>query len=164
MRLTSALTLVILCALAGPAAADKIKTSLQDHQDPAPDKVSELAFVWAGCEEECHVASLTCDQYRSIGFTYADVDAAGVAKAIRGKQEVTLAAGGKNFAFTISRMEFSEMTGTWWLDSRSQADPFELLTALSGAKSFKASRPGHSLTLPVTADLVTWAKACRGTD
>lgn len=156
--------LPVLLLAAAPAAAEEIVTSRTEGQAEPAAKIMEVAFVVKDCEEECHVASLTCNENRSIGFVYADVPSADAARAMTGKQEIRIEIGKKSYPFSITTFTFSEMTGSWWVDAGSFADPLELLAALGAAKSFTAVRPGGKVTLPVTEDVKSWAVQCRGTD
>lgn len=150
----------ILVAGAAQAADDITTAGVGESQRSYP-KANEVAFVAKDCEEECHVASLLCDENRSISLVYADVDSQTAAKAITvDQQPMTLMADGKSFMFSISEMQFMEMSGTWWLTAGSYNDPFELLKALQASKTIKVTLQTQSMDLPVTADVKTWAAAC----
>ena len=115
------------------------------------------------CGDECHAADLDCDDTGGIIFSFADIEAEIAAKAMTSTaREFILKIDATAYPFSIMRLSFGgEMYGTWLVDGQlanSQAADFR--AALAKAKSFKATIGSASLTLPVTADVKTWAAAC----
>ncbi|WP_119274698.1 hypothetical protein [Taklimakanibacter deserti] len=160
-RLAASLAAAVLfAALPGQAAeaADSYETTLSGESE-AP--ASSVVFSEKGCEEECNAASLHCDGSRRISFDVADVPSKNAAAAITSdKQEIAVKAGGKTFGFPIEELRFVELTGSWDVSGHLFTDPAAFTAALAKAASFKATLGGQSLTLPVTADVKTWAAAC----
>lgn len=160
-RAAAVLSLLVLSPLfLGPAFAAEVVTTYIGPTDT--EKSKTLDFAEKDCEEECHMASLICEETMAINFTYADVSSKSAAKIIRSEnQAISLVINKKEFSFFVNTLTFSEMTGSWWVDARFMADPKDLLAALEKAKDFKARAGDESMTLPVTAEFQTWASACR---
>lgn len=138
--------------------ADTYETALVGEGDtPA----SSVVFSAKGCEEECNTASLSCDAPRAISFDFADVPSQDAAAAITSeKPEIAVKAGGETFGFPIDELRFVELTGSWDVSGQLFTDPSAFTAALTKSASFTATLGGQSLTLPVTADVKTWAAAC----
>lgn len=157
-------TLALALAASGPALADDtIITGISEGVPEPAYKTSSLSFIYSDCEEECVVAILSCNENRTIGFTYPDVPSEELAAALMAeRQEIELTVGGKSFGFDLAEMQFAELTVAWWVDGplRPGDDPLALLDALKAAKSFDVKLQKLHLNLPVTPDMKTWADAC----
>jgi hypothetical protein len=155
--LAAAMLFAILTVPAAQAA-DTYETVLNgEGETPA----SSVVFSEKGCEEECHAASLSCDDPGGISFDFADVPSQDAAAAIASeRQEIAVKAGGETFAFPIDQLRFVELTGSWDVSGHLFTDRSAFTAALTKSASFKATLSSQSLTLPVTADVKTWAAAC----
>lgn len=124
--------------------------------------MSGVSFRDAACGEECHTANLHCGATQDISFVFADIEAEIAAAAITSeKKEFAIAAGGASHAFSIRKVEYGgEMYNTWDVEGELSGDAAEFAAALGKAKEFKVSLGTRSVTLPVTEDVVKWAKAC----
>ena len=159
-RLAIALAAVLFFAACPVGAAETYDTMLSgDAARPA----SHVMFH-ASCGDECFAASLDCDDTGAVSFEFGDVEAKIAAAAMTRKgQDFAVKIGGASFSFVILNLKYGgEMYGTWLvtgaLPGTSQAPEFT--AALGKAKEFKASVGNVGLTLPVTADVKTWASAC----
>ena len=140
--------------------ADTYETTLRGEGGTSG---SSVAFDGKDCGGECYAASLDCDAQHSISFIFGDVEAKIAAAAItREKQDFTVEIDGAAYSFFIMKLEYGgDMYSTWLVtgslpDSSARA----FADALAKAARFKATIGAESLTLPVTADVKTWAAAC----
>jgi hypothetical protein len=153
----------ILTLSAGPTLAeDKITTSLIPAKAGAavPNAVS---FDYVDCEEECHVATLTCVENANIELELADVVTGAVVKAMQmDTKQIVLKAGVRVYDFHIQQLQFAEMTGAWWIDAPlfEEAGP-PLVDSLQKVKSFTVSVTSETRNFPVDDKVRTWAKACK---
>jgi hypothetical protein len=160
-RLAASLAAVMLFAILPARAAETADTYETTLAGEGETPASSVVFSAKGCEEECHAASLGCDAPGGISFDFADVPSKDAAAAITSeKPEIAVKAGGKAFAFPIDEMHFVELTGSWDVSGHLFTDRSAFTAALTKSASFKATLAGQSLTLPVTADVKTWAAAC----
>lgn len=154
--------LVLATAMSGVArAADKIVSDVSSSTEEGVTS-SNVNYSFENCEEECHVATLTCT-YNSITLVMADVRSENAAKAILAdKKQIAMAVGGKTFDYSVSKMEFMELTGSWWLHAHEQGSkPNEIGETIAAAKSIELRAGKQKLVLPVDAKVKDWAKACR---
>lgn len=158
----TALSLALIAFLStGTMAADKIVGRLITSTEDGVTS-SDINFVYASCEEECHVATLSCEN-AAIGVVMADVDAAIAGKAItQENKQIVLKAGSASFDYSIYKMEFMEMTGSWWLTGLEQgSDPGAIADAIGKAETVELQAGKMKVSLPVDAVVKDWAKACR---
>jgi hypothetical protein len=162
-RWTPLLVLLAATMLSGQAhAADTIiARQITSTEDGATS--SAISFAYASCEEECHVATLSCSESGAISFVFADVDARNAAKAITAEtKQVILAVGAKSFDYFIQEMQYAEMTGSWWLTTHTLDEHArDLAPAIATAKSIEAETGGQKIVLPVDKAVKAWAAACK---
>ena len=157
---TSFATACIIAILPVQAAetADTYETVLGGEGETP---TSSVVFSEKGCEEECYSASLGCDPSAGISFDFAAVPSADAAATIASeKPEIAVKAGGETYAFPIDELHFVELTGSWDVSGHLFTDRSAFTASLIKWASFMATLGGQSLTLPVTADVKTWAAAC----
>jgi hypothetical protein len=160
-RLVASLAAAMLFAILPVRAAETADTyeTMLSGEDETP--ASSVVFSEKGCEEECHAASLSCDVPGGISFDFADVPSKDAAAAITSdRPEIAVQAGGETFAFPVDEMRFVELTGSWDVSGHLFTDRAAFTAALTRSASFTATLSSQSLTLPVTADVKTWAAAC----
>ena len=144
-------------------AADKIETSFGQGTFEGV-ATSTVSFEFSDCEEECHLASLTCDANNHITLDLADVPTEDVIKAMRRYQhQIVLQVGKKGYDFNIRKMSFAELTVAWSIDADlfATAGP-TLPEALATASRFELKTAKTSPTTVLVDDNVrSWAKACK---
>ena len=157
--LASAMLFAILPARA-TETAETYETTLLGEGDLS---ASSVAF-FASCGDECYAATLDCDVTGAVSFEFGDVDAKIAAAAMTSEtQDFAITVADASYSFTILNLKYGgEMYGTWLvtggLPGTSKAPEFA--EALGKAANFKATIGSESLTLPVDADVKTWAAAC----
>jgi hypothetical protein len=167
MRVAAFLAAAVLLAGAPARAADGAdpfdvyETTLSgEGATPA----FRVAFDGKDCGE-CYTASLFCLDFGGIAFEFGDVEAKNAAGAItRDARAFSLDAGGTAFAFSITGLSYGgDMNGTWVVDGELTGSDVRaaFTAALVKTDRFKATIGAESLTLPVTADVKTWAAACK---
>jgi hypothetical protein len=144
-------------AWAGAKIVTRLNTNSQDGETS-----SSITFSEASCEEECQIATLSCNN-GGITITLADIDTANAAKAItRAKQQILLKADGKSFDYFIYDMTYMELTGSWWLTARLESGNAEdLVPSLSKTKAITAQINKKTIALPTDKNLKSWAAACK---
>ena len=160
-RLATSLATACMFAILPASAAETADTFETVLGGEGETPASSVVFSEKGCEEECYSASLGCDASGGISFDFAAVPSQDAATAITSeKQEITVKAGGETFAFPIDELRFVELTGSWDVSGHLFTDRSAFTASLTRSASFTAMLGGQSLTLPVTADVKTWAAAC----
>lgn len=153
---------LLLAVIPAQAAEDGPETYETALVGDAARPASYVTFH-ASCGDECYAASLACDSDGSISFDFGDIAAEIAAAAItRENQDFALVMGGVTYAFFIIKLEYNgDMNGTWIVVGQLRnSGAANFANALGKAKDFKASIGSENLTLPVTADVKTWAAAC----
>lgn len=135
-------------------AADKIVSEVD---------AKVVQFYYESCPEECQVATLTCNDSGTIGVILADIDAKNAAKAITAlKKQMVLKAGKKSFDYSITEMDFMELTVSWWLTAIPDGvNMREFAPAIAAAKVVEASAGGQIVVLPVDLKVKAWALGCK---
>jgi hypothetical protein len=155
--------LAILTCLAVATASEAATTYETFLSETGTGEAREVSVGFnESCGEECHVASLGCKSDSGISFLYAGFEAKLAAVIIaKDKREFTVKAGSSAFTFSVRTIAYEgEMTGDWSVDGELAGEAKDFTAALIKAKSFKATLGSKSITLPVTKDVVSWAKAC----
>lgn len=142
-----------------PAIADD-RISVTASEGTA-DGMTVRGIHFAGeCGDECLLASLTCGGANQIEAELNDISSAEAAKSVGAERSVMIMkAGGKNFEMPIGSFSFTEMNGSWDATAWGQ-DPDAIYNSLGSAKSFTLSVETRSEKLPVTKEVLDWAKAC----
>ena len=124
---------------------------------------STIGFGYDSCGGECHVATLSCSASGAITIVLADIDAENAAKAITQEtKQILLSVGGKKFDYSVSDMQYAEMTGSWWLTAHTQdVHARELAPAIATSKTVEALVGGQKVVLPVDKNFQSWAAACK---
>jgi hypothetical protein len=150
-----------LGAFTSARAEDKISAEVSSNTVDGVTTTS-VVYAYADCEEECHIATLTCTG-NSITMVLGDVAAADVAKAIvQDTKQIAFTANGKTYDYSISDMQFAELTGSWWLTAHEQGSaPAEISTAVAASKTVEAVVGVKSVVLPVDKAVKDWAIACK---
>jgi predicted secreted protein len=157
------LSLAILTCLACATASEAATTYETYFNESGSGEAHEASVGFSeSCGEECHVASLSCKADSEIRFLYAGFEAKLAAAIIaKDKRDFTVKAGSSSFTFSVRWIEYEgEMTGDWSMDGELSGEAKDFTAALSKAKNFKATIGSKSVTLPVTKDVLSWAKAC----
>ncbi len=158
--LPSALLIALACG--GPAGAEEPATQL-DTSTQDGVTTSTIFFEYASCGGECQIARLSCNADANITIVLADIEAKYAAAAMMlEEKQVILKADGKSFDYYIFDMQYTEMTGAWWLTvySRSGRDE-EIAVAITKSKSVEAVVGEQTVTLPVDKNFLTWAQGCK---
>jgi hypothetical protein len=123
---------------------------------------TSVSYGYAGCEDECHIATLTCTG-NSIIVVVADVAATDAAKAIvKETRQIMFLANGKTFDYFIEDMQFAELTVSWWLTAHEQGSkPAEIPQAIANSKNIEVQVGSKTVLLPVDGKVKAWAEACK---
>lgn len=151
---------VTVLLLAAPAlAADKIVTSTRDEADG--ENAGHYVDFAYDCGEECHAASLWCDGSAVLHIDWSEVAPKNLANVILQKdQSYPVTIGAKTFAMFVQGANFSEMSGSWEVESYATFDSREAYAAVGKAKTIAMKIGTDKLTLPVNKDVAGWAAAC----
>ncbi len=161
-RLATIFVAMLLLAIVPAQAASVAVTYVTELFGGEKQPASRVTFH-GSCGDECYAASLVCDVDGGVNFTFADVEAKIAAKAITRKaRNFTVNVNGVAYPFFITTLSYGgEMYDTWLVEGQvenSRAADFR--GALAKATHFSSSIGSVVLTLPVTADVKTWATAC----
>ncbi len=142
-------------------AADKIGTSLTTNEVEEV-VTTNVSFDYLDCEEECHVASLSCDRHGTVELDLADVVTDAVVKVMPlNSRQIILKAADVEFDFHIQKLEFAELTGAWWITAPLFGEIGKSLTeSLLKAQTFTVSVATETRTLTVDKNVIDWAKGC----
>ena len=156
------LLLVAVCGMSNFARAEEMATTADTITEDGAN-IKLVSFDYESCGGECQVATLFCGESGAITLDLADVDAKHVAKAIvKDKDQIVVTAGKLTVGYDFLKMQFQEMTGSWWVSAHTQdLKARELAAAIAGAKTVVARVGGQTVTLPVDADVKAWALACK---
>jgi hypothetical protein len=143
-------------------AADKVVTRFVTEKTDS-GTASFVNFAYASCEEECQIATLNCSETGAISVVLADIDAKQAAKAIQQEQkQMVVRVGKKTFDYTITELDYMELTGSWWLTGiKNDLNARELAPAIAAAKVVEVHAGGRKVMLSVDANVKTWAAGCR---
>jgi hypothetical protein len=153
---------IFAAASAGAQKAVTYETAF-DASGEGESRNLGVTFHDASCGDECYAASLNCGGDQDISFVFADVAADIAAAAIKSESRAfTVKAGASSQSFSITKVSYGgEMNDTWDVEGEMSAGgAASFAAALGKAKQFKATLGKKSITLPVTADVVKWAKVC----
>jgi hypothetical protein len=154
----------LVCGMAATSAlaAGKVVATVTEVKGDGGTS-SALSFEYPDCEEECLLATLTCEPSTAISLELADIKAKNVAKAmVKETYQISLKAGAKVFDYSITDMKFAELTVAWWLTAREQGSkPQEIAKAIEIARVLEARVGGWTVTMPVNDAVRSWAAACK---
>jgi hypothetical protein len=150
-----------MLASAAPAADKLVAIVTEAKGDGGTSSI--LSFEYQGCEEECLLATLTCEPSTAISLVLADIKAKHAAKAMQQERfQIALKAGAKVFDYSITDMQFAELTVAWWLTAREQGSkPQEIAKAIEIARLVEAKVGGWTVKMPVDDTVRKWAAACK---
>ncbi len=150
------------CAVGCVGAAEKIVSRVTEEKTDQGKKTL-ISFAYASCEEECQIATLTCEEWGAISVVLADVDAKTAAKAItQDQKQMVLRVGKKTFDYTITALDYMELTGSWWLTAfKNDSNARDLAPAIANAKVVDVRVGNKTVMVPVDAPLKAWALACK---
>jgi hypothetical protein len=155
----------VLCLVMGldvASAADTIETSLSSGTADG-SKLSSLSFDFQDCEEECHFATLTCDENGHVSLELADVPTDDVVKAMqRNEDQIVVKLGTMAFDFEIQKLSFAELTTAWWVEAPLfQKGTVRFPEALATAKTIDFTTAKTPTSVAVDKNVRTWAKGCK---
>jgi hypothetical protein len=68
----------------------------------------------------------------------------------------------ESYDYSISDMQFAELTGSWWLTAHEQGSgPAEIPAAVAASKAVEAKAGANVVVLPVDKAVKDWALACK---